>query len=409
MLNRIPRGSSYFSLSLFRKALVSLLEKTALSQNKQIEKFEKEFAKYIGTRYAIAVSSGKLGLYLSLKLLGLKPEDEVIMPAFAVPEVVEVIENFGVVIKFVDILTSSYNIDPSLIEENITGKTKAIVMIHMFGQPANIEEISEITKKYNLYLIEDCAQSIGAEYKGERIGRFGNISYFSFGILKDINTLGGGMIATNDEKIASRIKKEITRYPGQKKFKLLKELVKTMYIKIFTNSIIFNLFGFYFVKITTIFSPRFLYELFKSKKLISLKDLKIKYHPLQAKLGLEQLKTLDEKIDKRRKNVNLLTQKLKVYKLENLELPQSDMRVKNTFYRYPVKYKKRDIIIKYMIEKGVDLTTSYTLSFHSKQKENQNAKILEETNILLPIDYTLTKHQICYIAKSFKFFFSSIN
>lgn len=171
---------------------------------KAVVDFENKFASYIGVKHAISVNSGTDALIISLRALGIKEGDEVITTPFTFFASAETIASLGAKPVFVDIEEDSYNIDPEKIEEKITSKTKAILPVHIFGYPANMDKICSIAKKYNLLVVEDACQAVGAEYKGKKVGSIGNAACFSFFPTKNLGAFGdGGMITTNDDNIAT--------------------------------------------------------------------------------------------------------------------------------------------------------------------------------------------------------------
>lgn len=168
-----------------------------------VERFEKAFAGYIGVKHAIAVNSGTDALVIAMKALNIGEGDEVITTPFTFFATAETIAMVGAVPVFADVEEDTYNIDPEKIEEKITGKTKAILPVHIFGQPAEMGKISAIAKKHGLKVIEDACQAVGAEYGGQKVGGIGEIGCFSFYPTKNLGGFGdGGMITTNSDELA---------------------------------------------------------------------------------------------------------------------------------------------------------------------------------------------------------------
>jgi len=174
-------------------------------RGKYIEKFEREFAKYLGVKYATTVSSGTTGLHLALLSLGIKKGDEVIIPDMTYVATANAVAYVGATPVMVDVEFDYWCIGPKAILKAITKKTKAIIPVHLYGNAAEMKEILKIAKKYNLFVIEDAAESLGAEYRGKRVGGFGDIGVFSFFANKIITTGEGGMIATDSRKIYERV------------------------------------------------------------------------------------------------------------------------------------------------------------------------------------------------------------
>jgi len=165
------------------------------------EKFEKEWAGFHDAKYCIAVSNGTVSLELIMKTLGIKPGDEVIVPAITFIATVSAVSELQAIPVFADVEKDTCQIDASSIEEKITEKTKAIIGVHYGGYPFNIDKVKEICKKYNLYLIEDAAHAHGTEWKGKKVGSFGNFGSFSFQESKSLTSGEGGAVITNDEDL----------------------------------------------------------------------------------------------------------------------------------------------------------------------------------------------------------------
>jgi len=170
------------------------------------KQFEKEFAGYCDSKYSVGVNSGTDALYLSLSALDVTIGDEVILPAFTFIATALCVSYTGAKPVFVDVEEATYNIDPTKLEDLITEKTKAIIPVHLYGQPANMNEINAIAKKHNIAVVEDAAQSHGATYGGKKVGALGDISCFSFYPTKALGGCGdGGMVVTNNEKIYNKV------------------------------------------------------------------------------------------------------------------------------------------------------------------------------------------------------------
>lgn len=171
------------------------------SSGKYVNAFEDAFANYCGMKHGVAVCNGTVAIHLALKALGIGKGDEVIIPSFTMIATAYAVCYVGATPVFVDADKDTWNIDVTKIEEKITQKTKAIIPVHIFGNPCNMEEIVKIAQKYNLYIVEDAAEAHGAEYKGRKVGSFSAIGCFSFFANKNLTTGEGGMIVTNDDDL----------------------------------------------------------------------------------------------------------------------------------------------------------------------------------------------------------------
>lgn len=184
---------------------------------KEVESFEKEFAEFVGTEHCVGVANGLDALWISLKVLGLKEGDEVIVQSNTYIATIMSITMVGATPVFVE-PDFFYNIDDSKIEEKITEKTKAIMVVHLYGQATKMDQVQALCKKYDLYLVEDCAQSHGAKFAGQMTGTFGDIGCFSFYPSKNLGCFGdGGAITTNNKVIADKIR-VFRNYGSEKRY-----------------------------------------------------------------------------------------------------------------------------------------------------------------------------------------------
>ena len=184
-----------------QEAVQEVLQSGMLAEGKVARDFEKEFAEYVGTKYATVTTNGTTALSTALEAMDIQPGDEVITTPFTFIASANTIAMIGAIPIFVDIKLDTYNIDPELIEKAITEKTKAIMPVHIFGSPCDMKHIMEIAEKHDLKVIEDACQAHGAQFNGKKIGSIGHVAAFSFYATKNMMTGEGGMITTNDEDI----------------------------------------------------------------------------------------------------------------------------------------------------------------------------------------------------------------
>ena len=187
-------------------AAVAVLKSGNLTQGEHVSSFEEKFSSYIGTKFGVACSSGTSALQVGLEALGIKDGDEVITTPFTFIATGNSILYNRATPVFSDIDPRTFNIDPARIESKITDKTKAVMVVHLYGQPCDMKPIAELCEKRDLLLIEDSAQAHGAEYKGKKVGTFGDLSAFSFYATKNMVTGEGGMILTDNDAVAQKAK-----------------------------------------------------------------------------------------------------------------------------------------------------------------------------------------------------------
>ena len=188
------------------KTVLEVLKSGQYILGKHNKALEQELAEFCGVKRAIALNSGTDALHLALRALDIGAGDEVITTAFTFVATTEAIGIVGAHPVFADIDPNTFNIDPAKIEAAITPRTKAIIPVHLYGQPCDMDAIMDIAKRHNLYVIEDCCQAIGAKYKGQMVGTFGDIGCFSFYPTKNLGGMGdGGLISVNSEELKNRI------------------------------------------------------------------------------------------------------------------------------------------------------------------------------------------------------------
>jgi dTDP-4-amino-4,6-dideoxygalactose transaminase len=197
------------------EAVLGVMESGYFVLGPNVKALEAEVAEYVGCQHGVGVASGTDALRLSLEALDVGPGDEVITTPFTFVATANTISHAGARPVFVDIDPRTFNIVPAQIEAAITERTKAIVPVHLYGQPAEMDAIIDIARRHNLYVIEDCAQAIGAEDDGRRVGTFGDLACFSFYPTKNLGAFGdAGMVTTNDPDLAERV--TVLRQQGSK-------------------------------------------------------------------------------------------------------------------------------------------------------------------------------------------------
>jgi len=330
------------------------------SKGSYIELFEKKFAKYCGVKYGVATNNGTAALHLAMVSLGIGKGDEVIIPNFTMISSALAIYYTGATPVFVDAKEDTWNINPNLIEEKITKKTKAILPVHIYGHPCDMDKINKIAKKYNLKVVEDAAEAHGAEYKGKKTGGLGDIGCFSFYANKLITTGEGGMLVTNDEDIYNRARSLRDLSFGDKK--------------------------------------RFLH-----------KGVGFNYRMtnMQAAIGVAQMEKIDKFLKIKRKNASYYNQLIK--KIKNIKGPEEKKNVKNSYWMYGIRIGNnfglsRDKVKERLFEDGIDtrdffisMTEQPFFSHLQKGELFPISKKLSETGLYLPSGIDLNKKDMLYI------------
>jgi perosamine synthetase len=206
MKNKIPITEPEIGETELKNVTDAVKSGWVSSRGPFIEEFEEKFSKYIGLKHGIATSNGTTALHLALAALGIKHGDEVIVPTLTFASVANVVIYMGAKPVFIDSHPDYWCINPNKLEEKITKKTKAIMPVHLYGHACDMDPIMKTAKNHNLYVIEDCAEAHGAEYKSKKVGKFGDIACFSFYGNKIITTGEGGICLTNNEDLAQKMK-----------------------------------------------------------------------------------------------------------------------------------------------------------------------------------------------------------
>lgn len=342
------------------EAVINVLRSGSLAQGGEVNAFEREFAEYIGVKYGIAVSNGTVALDLALRAVGISEGDEVITTPFTFIATANAILYQRAKPVFADIDLKTYNLDPNSVLEVITQKTKAIIIVHLYGQPADMKAFREIADDYNLILVEDCAQAHGATFMNKKVGSFGEVSTFSFYATKNMTTGEGGMILTNDDDIARKVR--ILRDHGQ--------VIKYVHEELGFNYRMTN---------------------------------------IQAAIGRVQLKKLDTMNEKRVENAYYLTKHLS--SIKGIIPPYVDDRVKHVFHQYVIRVSddfplSRDQLAEELRQRGVETAVHYPVPIHHQPlyrklgySEDACPNAIEASRrvLSLPVHPLLTKEELEYI------------
>lgn len=352
--------AQYYSIKKEIDQVISnVIQDSAFIAGKYAKVFEKDFAKYIGVKNCVGVGNGTDALYIALKALGISDGEEVITAANSFIATSEAITMTGAKAVFVDCNEETYNIDVDKFDQVITGKTKAIIPVHLYGQPAQMDKITDTAKKHNLFVVEDAAQAHGAEYQGQRIGTIGDTACFSFFPGKNLGAYGdAGAIVTNNNELArkarmfanhGRIEKYNHEFEG-------------------TNS---------------------------------------RLDGLQAAILDVKLKHLDKWIERRRTIAKMYDASLKDIVTTPSVLPD----VKHVYHLYVIRIKNRDKVKELLAEKGIATSIHYPIPLPflkayrylgHKPADFPVVFSLKDEILSLPIHGDMTDDQVEYVIKQLK-------
>lgn len=342
--------------------VLDVLNSGSLASGEWVKKFEDGFRAYIGTEHAIATSNGTVALDIALKALDVKGGDEIIVPDFTFIATANSVLFQGAKPVFADIDARTFNIDPDDILAKISPKTKAILGVHLFGHPFDVSALKEICEDHHLHLIEDCAQAHGAEYRGKRVGSFGDLGCFSFYATKNMTTGEGGMVTTSDEELKRRLSLIINHGQSQK--------------------YLHTTLGYNY-RMTNI----------------------------QAAIGVAQLEKLDRFNAQRIKNAEYLNKHLN---FPGLITPFKNDAVKHVYHQYAVKVEDdfpltRDEFLDYLSQNGIGSAVHYPYPIHlqplyqSLGYDSDQCRVAMECSkaiLSLPVYPGLTDDDMNYISNN---------
>ena len=324
--------------------------------------FEKEFANYVGTEYCVGTGNGLDSLVLALKALGIGEGDEVIVPSNTFIASVLAISYVNAVPVLVEPDIQTYNINPDEIESHITSRTKAILAVHLYGQPCKIDKILSIAKQYGLFVIEDCAQSHGALYNGQMVGSFGDIAGFSFYPGKNLGALGdAGAVSTNDEELAEKVK-ALGNYGSDQKYH---------HVYLGQNS---------------------------------------RLDEMQAAFLRVKLAYMNEINEDRRRIANIY---LKNINNKQVILPYTIEGAEPVWHIFSIRCEERDKLESFLTDNGISVMRHYPIPIHlqkcyeglgKKKGDYPIAETISETQLSLPIYYGMTDDEINYVVETINCF-----
>ena len=347
------------------KAVTKVLESRILTSSnfdggERVRELEDSIKKYVGIKHAIALNSGTSSLYSALLSLDLKEQDEVLLPSFTFISTWEAVIESGLKPILIDINQTDYTIDISDIKNKINSKTKAIIPVHLYGNPVNMDELLEISNKNNIQIIEDACQSLGSKYNNKYTGTLGNLGIFSFSATKIITSGEGGMVVTNDNELANKIK--LIRNHG-----------------------------------------------FNRENNVVIKGTNYTMPEIEAAIGHIQLKKIEKLIQIRKKNADILN---KLINNKNIIKPHEGKENRNNWYLYTINVKvKRDYLLEQLKKSGVEARIYYNPPIHkysiykNKSQYNVESKVnlpntewAAEHVLTLPIHPELKYEELKYIA-----------
>jgi perosamine synthetase len=347
------------------EAVGEVLRSGMLTQGEKVLRFEEEFSKYLDVRNSVAVNNGTVALDLALKAMGFRPGDEVISPAFTFIATANSILYQGLKPVFADVDARTFNIDPDDLQEKITPRTRAVIGVHLYGQPFDLKAVAQICEDHHIALVEDCAQAHGAEFDGKKVGSFGT-GCFSFYPTKNMTTGEGGMITTNDDALAARLR--LMRNHG--------DTGKYNHVALGYNYRMMN---------------------------------------LQGAIGLLQLKRLEGFVAKRISNAGQLNQNIKI---EGLTTPYKASNVRHAYNQYVLRVEDsfpvtREKLMEHLQARGIASAVHYPKAVYEQPLYRElgygsgSCPVSEDVSrrvMSLPVHPSLSQSDLLYIAETLNSF-----
>jgi len=362
---KIPLAKPVFDNEM-KDAALDALQNERFVLGESVFKFEEEFARYCGVKYAVSTSSGTNALQLSLLALGVRGDDHIITTPFSFIATANAALHVDALPVFSDVDLNTYNIDPGAIKKKIDKNTRVIIPVHLYGFPADMNQILEYSQEKGLFVVEDACQAHGAEYYGQKVGSIGDVGCFSFYPSKNMTVCGdGGMVVTNNEEIAEKVAK-------------LRDCGRVSHYE-------HDLIGF-----------------------------TARLNTVNAAIGRVQLRRLDEWNRKRREHAELYNRLLSG--IEGVILPPRECSgIKPVYHLYVIRTKFRDQLKDWLEKNGIQCGIHYPIPIHLqpvyrrlfgyRRGDFPNSELLSDTVLSLPMFPDLTREEIEYICEKVNEFF----
>jgi dTDP-4-amino-4,6-dideoxygalactose transaminase len=403
---RIPRFSPSFSPA--EAAIAARYLATPHDDAEEVRRFERVFADFVGARHAIMTPSARYAFYLLLQAMGVGEGDEVVIPGltyFAIPSIAV---TAGVVPVFTDVGLTSHVLDPAAFEAAITPRTKAVVPTHLYGTPCDMDAVLAIAKRHGLRVIEDCAQSTGARFRGARVGNLGDAAYYTFGLTKNITTLSGAMITTNDDAVAAHCREQMdTSAYGDTK-KAAKEALTGVAMMFATHPLLYPWTLHPVIRAGNLLGKDPIHEPFGEPEVlypeIPSSFRKSRPRAVQAAVGAKQVERIEELNGARQRNGRWLDTHLA--DIPGLSLPSYPEGAEPIYMSFVVHHPRRDALMAALLRRGVDTTTGYMNDcsdhplFAAHRRPCANAATIKREQLHLPVHPRMDARDLEHMARA---------
>ncbi len=386
-----------------------LLKIGKAADSDHVHEFEEAFAKYIGTKHAVAFSSCRAGMYFGLKAMDWEEGDEVLLPAFTYWADAAMVSLAGLVPVFVDVDFNTAAIKPADIENKLTSRTKAIFLTHLNGISADMESIMNIAAQHKLRVFEDCARACGLQYKGQKLGSF-DIGTYSFSYGKNFYLFGGGMMTSDDDVFIERLRKFKAEFHSKSKKQTLLETIKACVLKVVNTPLVFSVSLFPLIYGNKARPKQRFKRLFPRKMPVYEKvpsHFFLNMNNVQAKQGLRFLERIENHNTRRGENARFLRKELE--NKSAVHLFQASLFQNEEMLYFAIQSKNKAGLQRFLVQKKIDAEHESARNLPQlapfKQfasGEYPHAAALENTMILLPSHPKLTNKNIKYMSDKIK-------
>jgi dTDP-4-amino-4,6-dideoxygalactose transaminase len=386
-------------------------------QGPQIQQFEQALARYVGGGTAVTAAYGRMAFFYILKALALPAGSEIIFPSLTFWVVPELAKAAGLNVVFADVDPRTFTIDPKSAERMITDKTRAIVPTHLYGLACDMDAIVALAEKHNLIVLEDCAHSLGATFKGKAVGTFGTGALFSFQTLKPLNCYGGGAALLMDPALATKVRAIVDALPWPSEDRVTKRLLTGRLQRIFIKPWVFSISLFPVLWVSALIDAN--PDVFLWEKIRSLDppppEYTERFPNVQAAIGLEALKHLDEWTARARANAAHMNRVLGA--IPGVQVPAEPAGSKHVYYQYcaygPDRVDRDELVVR-CVRRGIDIETLHVDVppdmdlFAGSPAEADGARRASQA-IQIPVYQSLTDEQLARVADVVRSVLTSAN
>ncbi|MBM4367400.1 MAG: aminotransferase class V-fold PLP-dependent enzyme [Deltaproteobacteria bacterium] len=403
---RIPRFSPSFSPAEALVTARTLVKKP--DDVATVHEFENTFAGFIGARFGVMTPSARFAFYLILKAMGLRAGDEVVIPAltyFAIPSMAAAV---GIKPVFADVGKRTHVLDPAAFEAAITPRTRAVVPTHLYGTPCDMDPIREIAKKHGIKVIEDCAQSTGARYRGTRVGNLGDAAYYTFGLTKNITTLSGAMITTNDPAVAASVRADIEATTHGPQERAVKEAATGLAMMFATHPFVYPWTLHPAIVVGNRLGKDPIHERFGEAEVrydgVPTSFQKARPRAVQAAVGMKQIERIEALNGARIRNGRALDEALA--NVDGILTPEYPAGAEPIYMSFVIHHPRRDALMVELRKRGVDTTVGYMSDcsdhdlFAEYRRPQPNAAAIMREQLHIPVHPRMDDKDTRHIAEA---------